>query len=1025
MSGSYVTVRFFCRGPVIAASMILYLVCNSVYGQSSPTPVPAQSTALELNRPVQRDLAGSARQSFGLKLPADGYAKIRVTQRGIDLGIRLYAADGKQIADFDANLKSDGDELIEFVAPGDGEYRLDIINKFPFMPPGKYEILLAELRQATEKERRQQEARNLHISSLRLFNAGKYAEAGQAIEKAIEINHAELGPESETYLLNLTQLGRIADAQSDYERADTIHRQILAIEQKIFEPNHPHTANTLNYLAVVQHHQENYPQAVEYHRRALAMRESIYGPAHPHVAASLINLGVVHNSLGDQLKAVEYYQKALVIQEKTTGLETFNAAVVHNNIGEIYNGRDEYEKAEPYLEKAVAILEKIYQPDNPRIFDVLTNLALSAVGMKKLERADELFRRILAAREKTYGANHPLTAHANYNLGNLSALRNESDKAGLLYRRALEVRENKYGGESPAVSEVLSALALLEARKGNIETALGLQRRSNEIDERSISLNLTIGSERQKLAYLSSLFDRTNQSISLQTGFAPDDPLAIELSLTTVLRQKGRVLDAVAQNLTELRRRSGQADRELLDRFSKIAQEISELILGGVGEKPLAEHQAKIKALQEEREKIEDEISRRAAGFFSRSEPVTLQSVRALIPADFMLLEFAAYTPEVSLTNRDSASAKQRYVVYLLSNEGPVRWKDLGEAAQIDDAIRSFRQALRDPQRKDVQQLARALDAKLMEPVRGLLGDRKKLFVSPDGSLNLIPFEALVDENNRFLVENYSFNYLTSGRDLLRMQTPRINQNNPVVVANPTFGAPDAARVASLRTNLRGNKRQSLTATRDLSETYFAPLGSTAEEARSIGLLFPEADVMTERRATETTLKQIKAPRILHIATHGFFLEDRHSKNTGTENPLLRSGLALAGANQRRGSPDDGILTALEASGLNLWGTKLVVLSACDTGLGEVRNGEGVYGLRRAFLLGGAESLVMSLWAVSDLVTRELMISYYKNLKQGAGRGAALRQVQLEMMKRPNRQHPFYWASFIQSGQWTNLEGKR
>jgi CHAT domain-containing protein len=162
----------------------------------------------------------------------------------------------------------------------------------------------------------------------------------------------------------------------------------------------------------------------------------------------------------------------------------------------------------------------------------------------------------------------------------------------------------------------------------------------------------------------------------------------------------------------------------------------------------------------------------------------------------------------------------------------------------------------------------------------------------------------------------------------------------------------------------------------------------------------------------------------LHLATHGFFLENSADK-TKIENPLLRSGLAFAGANARSGDKDDGILTAMEASGLNLWGTKLVVLSACDTGLGEIHNGEGVYGLRRSFVLAGAESVVMSMWPVSDYVTRELMTNYYKNLKNGMGRGEALRQVQLEMIKRPNRRHPFYWASFIQSGEWANLDGHR
>jgi CHAT domain-containing protein len=190
-------------------------------------------------------------------------------------------------------------------------------------------------------------------------------------------------------------------------------------------------------------------------------------------------------------------------------------------------------------------------------------------------------------------------------------------------------------------------------------------------------------------------------------------------------------------------------------------------------------------------------------------------------------------------------------------------------------------------------------------------------------------------------------------------------------------------------------------------------------------------------------LKRIAAPRILHIATHGFFLENQPLTIEGTtipntpadmrglnlsvkiDNPLLRSGLALAGANAHSGKEDDGILTALEASGMDLWGTRLVVLSACDTGLGEVRSGDGVYGLRRALVLAGSETQVMSLWPVSDYATRELMKSYYDGLKRGLGCGVALRQMQLKMMQRLGRQHPFYWASFIQSGEWANLDGKR
>jgi CHAT domain-containing protein len=273
------------------------------------------------------------------------------------------------------------------------------------------------------------------------------------------------------------------------------------------------------------------------------------------------------------------------------------------------------------------------------------------------------------------------------------------------------------------------------------------------------------------------------------------------------------------------------------------------------------------------------------------------------------------------------------------------------------------------------------------------------------------------------------------------MLTPRPPATRAVVFADPAFGEPADQVANGGAATAAGSKlrRRSITVGPGPSAIYFAPLAGTATEAQRIHALFPDVEVKSGADATERALKAVEAPRILHLATHGFFLQDTDAAEAkpsiaGTravsatpriENPLLRAGLAFSGANLPRSGSDDGILTALEAANLNLWGTKLVTLSACDTGIGVVRNGEGVYGLRRAFFLAGAESLVMSLWPVSDLVSREMMTGYYAGLKSGLGRGAALRRVQLQMMKRKGRSHPFYWASFIQAGEWANLDGRR
>jgi CHAT domain-containing protein len=206
------------------------------------------------------------------------------------------------------------------------------------------------------------------------------------------------------------------------------------------------------------------------------------------------------------------------------------------------------------------------------------------------------------------------------------------------------------------------------------------------------------------------------------------------------------------------------------------------------------------------------------------------------------------------------------------------------------------------------------------------------------------------------------------------------------------------------------------------------PLPSTGEEARGIAALLKGSHLLLGAAATESAVKRAHEPSVLHIATHGFFLADQDQKTSAAENPnaaaarkkenpLLRSGLLLAGVNDlSSGKGEDGVLTALEVSGLDLHGTQLVVLSACETGLGDIRNGDGVYGLRRALILAGSLSQVMSLWKVDDQVTRDLMIAFYRKLLDGASRDVALRNAQLDIRAQTGHEHPFYWASFIPSG---------
>ncbi len=1137
-SGSPVQVSASCSR-ILVSILTLFAFIDSVdamsvlelsqqQGQQSAEEV----TTLTQGQAIEHELGGGLRHSYQILLTEGQYASIVVEQRGMDLLVRVLGADGKAIADFDAELRNQGKEAVELIAETAGSYRLVVEAKGANSLTGNYQIHFVELRAATERDRSLQEARQLLAESANLLRTGKFKQALSSGERALEIRERLLGAEHPNVASTLNNLASIYRNQGEFDKALELQQRALSIVEKTMGTEHPNVASALNGLATIYSDKGNYDMAETLYRQSLDIFEKTLGAEHPNVASLLHNLAGIYLDRGDFEKAEPLYQRTLSIKEKTLGAEHPNIATSRYNLARVFLGKGDFdkaeqlnqqalrifekalgaehpnvaaaletfasvylkkgdlEKAEPLYQRALSIREKILGPEHPNIAHALHNLALLYRIRGEFDKAESLYKRALTIREKTLGTQHRLFAASLNNLASIYLDRGNLDQAEVLYQQALAIREKALGAEQPDVANTLHNLAILYrhrreydkaeqldqraleiwtktlgmqhpyvaalldetairyAAKGSLAQAVAAQSRANAINEHHVVLNLASGSERQKLAYLASLSTAMDRTISLAIrSVNPDDSAARELAMTAILQHKGRVLDALADSLTTLRRRFSEADQQLLDQLNGTIARLARLVLNEPQRSTLAEHQKRIKALEEERENLESEISRHSAAFRVQTQTVMLASVQAAIPADAALIEFAVYRPfDPQIPSYGSPYREPRYIAYVLRQRGAAQWYDLGDTKTIDSAIEEWRKALRDPRRSDAQQLARVVDEKLMQPLRPLLGDAVHLLISPDGALNVIPFEALVDEQKRYLVERFACSYLTSGRDLLRLQAARESRSAPLIVADPLFGEPVIARNDKTGTTkvsqaALNRKRQSITTAENLSSVYFAPLNGTAQEAQSIKSLFSEANLITGQQATESALKQAVAPSILHIATHGFFLQGNlnplpktEAKADATrsiyasariENPLLRSGLALAGANVNKAQNDDGILTALEATGLNLWGTKLVTLSACDTGLGEVKTGEGVYGLRRAFVLAGTETVVMSLWAISDYVTREFMTGYYKGLQQGLGRGAALRQVQLSMLKRKGREHPFYWASFIQAGEWANLNGKR
>jgi CHAT domain-containing protein/Tfp pilus assembly protein PilF len=878
---------------------------------------------------------------------------------------------------------------------------------------------------------------------------GDLAKAEQGFQRALAIKEKALGPEHPLVGDSLNGLALTHYRKGDYAKAEHGYLRALAIKEKALGPQHPGVAQILNNLATLYYEIGDYVKAEQDFQRALNIKEKALGPQHPDVAVSLNSLASLYYKKGDYAKAEQIYQRSLDIREKALGPQHPDVAQSLNNLASLYNDKGDYPKAELTYLRVLNIKEKALGLEHASVALTLNNLADLYKAKGDYEKAEQIHQRALAIKEKALGSEHPSVAKSLNNLAVLYYEKGDYANAESLNRRALAIREKAVGPEHPDVVESLVHLAVLYATKGDFAQAVTVLSRANSASERNLAINLVAGSERQKLAYLALFSKETDFTLWLHSQALPQDPQALDLAFTTLLCRKGRVLEAMADTIGALRSRAAPEDQALFDQLAEARSRLALFMLKESGADKPEIYRARLESLEDKVEELESALSARRPDFRAQAQPATLNAVQSALPAGSVLIEFAIYTPQDP--RNDKNKLPPRYLAYLLAAQGQPKWTDLGEAAPIDRAITSWRKALRDPRRTDVKQLARAVDEKVMRPVLALaqseFGVPRRLLIAPDGLLNLVPFAALVDRQGRYLVEAYSISYLMSGRDLLRSPVRGPDNQDTVIVADPDYGEAEGEVAKRGRdVGLPAGLPQFAGSKSTVAQVYFPPLKGTVGEARALKTILPQATVFTRGQATEAALKQLHSPSILHVATHGFFLRDQEIRLVGArdlildtvqsdgtsnqpiENPLLRSGLALAGVNQRLGRADqgdDGVLTALEAAGLDLWGTKLVVLSACDTGVGEVKNGEGVFGLRRALSLAGSETQVMSLWPVSDLGARDLMTEYYKGLRRGEGRGDGLRRVQLEMIKGKGRRHPFYWASFIQSGEWANLEGKR
>jgi CHAT domain-containing protein/tetratricopeptide (TPR) repeat protein len=859
----------------------------------------------------------------------------------------------------------------------------------------------------------------------------QYRDAAEKTQRALGIRRKQLGEKHPDVAYSLNQMGILSYYQGDYGRAETLIGDALRIRETSLGSEDVAVAQSLGDLASIflvrgdyVRPEPLYQRALDIYQKAAADRPSD-ADLQGLIAGVFNNLGLLYHRRADYARAESQYLQALAIKERTRGPDDPTVADTAANLGAVYYALEQYDKAVEVLRRALTIQEKHLAPNHASLATSSFNLAAVYFDQGDYANAEALFQRALTIDEQSFDARHPRLAVRLTGLAEVLRLRGDYARAEPLYQRALTIREQALGPAHPQVADSLIALSLLRHAMGDTASALELLSRGASLREETLSLVLTTGSEEAKRLYLQKLVDETDIAASIHFGTAPSSTPAATLALTNVLQRKGRSLDAMAGQVGTLRTRLNAADQAVFDQLSEAQGRLAKLVLSGVS---TDQQRQTVVQTRGEIDRLEQTISARSTEFREVSRKVTLAEVQQTLPRGAVLIELVSYRPFSVRSARPDAFGAPHYAAYVLGPTGIVASVDLGEAASVERDIQRFRTALSNPSASNVHEVARAMHRRVLEPIAPSLRNVKHLVISPDGALNLIPFAALVGADGKYLVERYTVSYMTSGRDLIRLGPSGGNPARPggqaVVIADPLFDALGTDSSASSNQQ----SRRAIDARVLEQLTQFEALPGTGEEATALAEVLPNALVYTGRQATEERLKQLHAPSILHIATHGFFLRQASTPappgssvapSGDRGDALVLSGLALAGANQRSsGEGQDGILTALEATGLDLWGTRLVVLSACETGLGDARNGEGVYGLRRALVLAGSESQVMSLWRVSDTATRDLMIGYYRRLRSREGRADALRNVQLSLLRSRRQSHPFFWASFIQSGDW-------
>jgi len=891
------------------------------------------------------------------------------------------------------------------------------------------------------------------------FDKSDYDKAELMYQQTVSIREKKLGKKHPDYASALSNLALLYREKGYFEKSEQLHLEAKTIRSEVSGKEHPDYAASLNNLANFYKAQGNYEKSEQLFLESISIRGKALGKDHLDYAQSLFNLASVYHGKGDIAKALVLNLQAKDIVEKALGKEHPIYALCLNNLANLYDNMGNYSQSENLNIEALALREKTLGKEHLLYASSLDNLAKICKNKGDYDKAEQLHLEAKSIKEKILGKENPDYAVSLNGLGNVYLAKGDYSKSELSYLESKTIREKTLGKHHPHYAMILNNLAHLYRSLGDFDKSENFFLASNLAVKNLLQKSSTYNSEKEVLRYQNSFQERFENILSF-TQTCPTDSLSIA-AYDNALFLNIALLETATARENAIRQTADSSTHAIYFEWKSLHFRLSKQYT-----LPIAERDsALIVRLEEKANAYEKELVRLSEGFAQSRIQVQWSEVRNKLRPHEAAIEFIHYRYHDQKA-RATDSTLYAALVLLPTDTAP-HFIPLCEQRQLDALIahtpdREQKLYLQDVywprldgQPSLYQLLWAPLDSLLNSPsVGGGQGEAvKTVYYSPSGLLHRLNLSAIGLNQRTNISDKYRLVALGSTRQLVVGSSKTESKNPTAVVYGGIRYDMDSTAI------VRNNAELSLDSTASEGSGLFKYaernqrtrggelwdyLPGTETEANNVRDILKRAGISTTLRkgyaATEESFKQLgknaPSPRILHIATHGFFFpdpkdtvgsrqlaigSDREPAFKISEHPMIRSGLMLAGSQYAwdKGHPltgmEDGILTAYEVSHTNLSGTELVVLSACETGLGDIQGNEGVYGLQRAFKIAGAKYVLMSLWQVPDEKTQELMTSFYRKwLEEKMPLPEAFEAAQQEM--REKYRSPFYWAGFVLVG---------